>query len=363
MFLHQAINACGMSLIAYYHNEAAAGKDICDSHFSHQQSRVEAYITEGEGGRKVSTLKQLAIALSTKCVRNTTVLLVKPKYDAPFMTAKVAPINGISTFLAATYNHHSSNPTVSFFHNLGQSVPSLIKKLTTAPCSSHEQDPLGNAGDNFSGCKVHFHNMGSERYITKERSRYASIPAKKSKRQMKKEEMDYTKSEAIKEICSIFPQCELCHRHFKTLHCNEKHICNGSTRLSNAINTALHYANKVLATRDFTMDGQSAVMVASVRINEASVYASFEGNFCLSWAHCTKNQHPQMSKRVEEYIAQCWQEGLGQVVEGSTVKSRHKVSPDAVHARLVAKYADGHLLLSEVPVVGQIRLVYQRIGQ
>ena len=70
-----------------------------------------------------------------------------------------------------------------------------------------------------------------------------------------------------------------------------------------------------------------------------------------------------MSKRVEEYIAQCWQEGLGQVVEGSTVKSRHKVSPDAVHARLVAKYADGHLLLSEVPVVGQIRLVYQRIGQ
>ena len=215
------------------------------------------------------------------------------------------------------------------------------------------------AGDNFSGYKVHFHNMGSERYITKERSRYASIPAKKSKRQMKKEEMDYTKSEAIKEICSIFPQCELCHRHFKTLHCKEKHICNGSTRLSKAINTALHYANKVLATRDFTIDGQSAVMVASVRTNEASVYASFEGN-CLGWTHCTKNLHPQVSKRVEEYIAQCWQEGLGQ---GSTVKSRHKVSPDAVHARLVAKYADGHLLLSEVPVVGQIRLVYQRIGQ
>ena len=55
MFIHQAVSACGMSLIAYYHNEAAAGKDKCDSHFSHQQSSVEAYIREGEGRRKVST--------------------------------------------------------------------------------------------------------------------------------------------------------------------------------------------------------------------------------------------------------------------------------------------------------------------
>ena len=359
MFIHQAVSACGMNLIAYYHNEAAAGKDICDSHFSHQQSRVEAYISEGEGGRKVSTPKQLAIALSTKCVKNTTVLLVKPKYDPPFMTAKVAPINGISTFLAATY----SNPTVSFFHNLGQSVPSLIKKLTTAPCSSYEQDPFGNPGTNFSGCKVQFHNMGSERHTTRARSRYTSIPAKKSKRQLKKEEMECTKMEAIKEIYSIFPQCELCHRHFKSAYCKKKHKCKGSTSQSNAIRTALHYADKVLATRDFTLDGQSEVMITTVRTNEVSVHASFEGNFHLGWAHCTKNQHPQLSKRVEEFIAQCWQEGLGQAVEGSTVKSRHKVSAEAVQARLVAQYTGGLLLLSEVPVVGQIRLVYQKIGQ
>ena len=179
--------------------------------FSHQQSRVEAYISEGKGERKASTPKQLAIALSTKCVRNTTVLLVKPKYYPPFMTAKVAPINGISTFLTATYNHHSSNPTVSFFHNLGPAVPSLIKKLTTAPCFSYEQDPFGNPGDNFSECKVQFHNKGSERHTTKARSRYTRTPAKKSKRQLKKEEMDCTKTEAIKEICSIFPHCELCY--------------------------------------------------------------------------------------------------------------------------------------------------------
>ena len=213
MFIHQAVSACGMSLIAYFHNEAAAGKDVCDSHFSHQQSRVEAYISEGKGGRKASTTIQIAIALSTKCVTNTTVLPVKPKYDAPSMTAKVAPINGSSTFLAATYNHHSGNPTVSFFHNLGQSVPSLIKKIDHCPCFSYEQDAFGNPGDKFSGCKVPFHNKGSERHTTKACSRY-QYPAKKSKQQLKKEEMDCTKTEAIlKEIpvCSIFPHCELCY--------------------------------------------------------------------------------------------------------------------------------------------------------
>ena len=52
-----------------------------------------------------------------------------------------------------------------------------------------------------------------------------------------------------------------------------------------------HYANIALATRDFTMDGQSAVMITTVRTDEVSVYASFEGNFQLGWAHCTKNQH------------------------------------------------------------------------
>ena len=54
---------------------------------------------------------------------------------------------------------------------------------------------------------------------------------------------------------------------------------------------------------------------------------------------------------------------MGQAVEGSTVKSQHKVSAGAVQARLVAQYPGELLLLLEVPVVGQIRLVYQKIGQ
>ena len=30
-----AAGAAGLECIAYYHNEAAAGKDVCDTHFSH----------------------------------------------------------------------------------------------------------------------------------------------------------------------------------------------------------------------------------------------------------------------------------------------------------------------------------------
>ena len=70
--------------MAYYHNEAQSGKDVCDTHFSHQQTRVDAYLAQGDGGRKISTPKQLAVALMTTSVSNTTVLLVKPDFQAPF---------------------------------------------------------------------------------------------------------------------------------------------------------------------------------------------------------------------------------------------------------------------------------------
>ena len=39
---------------------------------------------------------QLAVALNSKCVKDTTVLLVKPKHDAPFISTKVPAIQGIS---------------------------------------------------------------------------------------------------------------------------------------------------------------------------------------------------------------------------------------------------------------------------
>ena len=168
--------------------------------------------------------------------------------------------------------------------------------------------------------------------------------------------------EAIKEICSIFPQCQLCHRHFKSAYCKTRHRCKASARQSNAISTALHYADKVFATRDFTLDGQSEVMITTVGTNEVSVHASFEGNFHLGWAHCTKNQHSQLSKRVEEFAMLAGRFGTG-------CRGKHKAGIKCLQRQckpdlsLLLNTQGGLLLLSEVPVVGQIRLVYQKIGQ
>ena len=61
-------------LMAYYHNDAQSGKD---THFPHQQMHVDNYLVLGEEGRKVSTPKQLAVALMENRLLNTTVLLVK----------------------------------------------------------------------------------------------------------------------------------------------------------------------------------------------------------------------------------------------------------------------------------------------
>ena len=161
MYLHQAAIACGMTLVTYYYNEVAAGKDVCDSHFAHQQLRVEAYIAEGEWGRKAPTPKQLAVALSTKCVKNTTVL-VKPKHDCPFMAANFPQSKAFQPIWLLIMTTILKPLNVSFFHNLGQSVPSYITKLIPASFDSHDQNPFGNPGVNSSGCRVQFHNMYSE---------------------------------------------------------------------------------------------------------------------------------------------------------------------------------------------------------
>eukprot|EP00731_Ephydatia_muelleri_P035197 Em0104g3a len=138
MFVHQAVSSTGMELLAYHHNEAAAGKDVCDTHFAHQQARLDAYISEGDGGRKVSTAKQ---------------------------STNVAAIQGIMNFYSIEYN--SEKQKVMFYRNLGQSVPSVCRKMVTAPLSSNDEDPFGNSGKNFSGSTVMLHNLGSKKLTTR----------------------------------------------------------------------------------------------------------------------------------------------------------------------------------------------------
>lgn len=48
LLLPHVCSAAGLKLVAYYHNEAQSGKDICDTHFSHQQTQGSRCIF-GEG--------------------------------------------------------------------------------------------------------------------------------------------------------------------------------------------------------------------------------------------------------------------------------------------------------------------------
>ena len=50
-FLPYVSSAAGLKLVGYFHNEAQSSKDVCDTHFSHQQTQVDAYLAQGEGGR------------------------------------------------------------------------------------------------------------------------------------------------------------------------------------------------------------------------------------------------------------------------------------------------------------------------
>ena len=339
MFVHQAVSSTGMELLAYHHNEAAAGKDVCDTHFAHQQARVDAYISEDDGGRKVSTAKQLAVALSTKSVKNTIVLLVKPKQDAPFRSTNVAAIQGIMNFYSIEYN--SEKQKVMFYRNLGQSVPSVCRKMVTAPLSSNDEDPFGNSGKNFSGSTVMLHNLGSKKVIERACSKYKRRSVDLSKRKQKKIEEEHKVKRALEEIAEIYPQFKKCLYHFKNVVTLNKYKCSGPQVRKDAISLAMCNANTILGTRDFSVGGQ-ATAVISTTIG-LSTYASFEGNFFPGWAHCRKSMHPQLTTRVEEFIAKCWQEGESKIVNGKKVKSRLKVSAEAVQSRLVAQYEEGQL--------------------
>ena len=48
--------------IAYYHNEVHVqrGNNVCDTHFSHQQTQVEAYLVQGKKWRKKRIYVQAA---------------------------------------------------------------------------------------------------------------------------------------------------------------------------------------------------------------------------------------------------------------------------------------------------------------
>ena len=151
LLLPYVCSAAGLKLVAYYHNEAQSGKDVCDTHFSHQQTHVNTYLIQGEGGRKVSTPKQLAVALMENPIMNTTVLLLKLDFKAPYRSTVVPCVSGISDFYAAQYvTTVNEEKIVRFYNSLGQKVPSKCVSIPSCE-ASHE---IGSKSVNFTGVTV-----------------------------------------------------------------------------------------------------------------------------------------------------------------------------------------------------------------
>eukprot|EP00731_Ephydatia_muelleri_P014407 Em0008g127a len=350
--------AAGLECIGYYHNEAAAGKDVCDTHFSHQQARVDAYIAEGSGGRKVSTAKQLVAALSYKLVKNTTVLL-KPDFMAPFQSSNLKTIPGIASFYATQYittttviqgieKHVTS---ANCFKNLGQSIPSkTVTLLPTIAPASVDVNPVQQAGANFTGVHICMNSdLDQDRAVlSKTQKRYKR--KKSNRHSITRERLKKNEEEAavkLSEINAIYP-------HFKSEVFLRKHICGGAFLPKDALNVAMRFADSILATRDFTVSGCVASMSTLFASADSPMYATFECNFKVGWAQTRKAMLPEFSSKVRTFIAHCWQEGIA---------GHAKVSADAVVVRLTEEYLAGNIRLAELPVVGQVRTSYQSIGQ
>ena len=359
LLLPHVCSAAGFKLVAYYHNEAQSGKDVCDTHFSHQQTQVEAYLTQGEGGRKISTPKQLAVALMEKSTINTTVLLIKPNFKAPYRSAVCPSIKGTSEFYVAQYitNNTSNQQNILLYNCLGQTIPSAHVHLPSCHASSLIT-LMGEDGINFTGVTVLL-NSDNDDACTKvrmEKKRYTKRTKCTSKRELQKMEQQREHEEALRQIKALYPQCSKCHYHLKSQKLLDKHICDGAQQCLDALSIAMRHADKLLAQMNLTVHG--AIQKASlIGTGDEMPFTTFEPNFYSGWAYTRKNMHPELTTKVKTIINECWKAGenkdLGNV----------KISADGVFARLEEMETQKVIKLSELPLPGKIRVVYQTIGR
>ena len=333
--------------MAYHHNAAQSGKDICDTHFFHQQTQVDAYLVKGSGGRKVSTPKQLTVALIDSSVSNATILLLKPDFKAPYRSAAIPSIPSIC------YNCEKQQ-MVRFYNCLGQKVPSICIPIPSCPAKSLIT-PMGTQGINFMGVTVLLNSdsENTQMQARKDQNRYRRRTKGLNKREGQRLKKQCEDDEALKAIQEVYPQCADCLHHFKSQRVLGKHICSGRMESRDALTNAMQHADKLLVSMDFTVDG--AIAQAS-HIFETR-YTTFEPNFHAGWAHTRKSMHPDLTARVISIIHDCWKAGetkdLGKV----------KISADGVFSRLEELQLQHAIRLSELPLAGKIRAVYQSIGQ
>ena len=160
---------------------------------------------------------------------------------------------------------------------------------------------------------------------------------------------------ALQRIRAQYPQCGECLYHFKSLQLLVKHVCGGVVMPHDVLSSAMKHANQLLSRMDFSVEG--AVDRASSMFNTEVTYATFESNFYAGWAHTRKCMHPELTSKVSGIIHQCWQAG------NSTELGKVKISVDGVFARLDEMQLQKVIRISELPLAGNIRSVYQSIGR
>ena len=177
---------------------------------------------------QVSTAKQLAIALANMSVSNTTVLLVKPNFQAPCRAAQIPPVPGITEFYAAQYATSAEGKQhIQFYHSLGQNIPSVYISIPSCHACSLIT-PIDVEGVNFTGVSVTLNSdsEGGSVQAMKDKNRY-----RKRSNDMSKREVQHLKKqkdqEALKRVREVYPQCSKCLYHFKSPKLLEKHICYG----------------------------------------------------------------------------------------------------------------------------------------
>ena len=116
---------------------------------------------QGDGGRKVSTPKQLAVALFNTSVSNTTVLLVKPNFQAPYYAAAIPTVVGISEFYAAQYVTSVGKQQVQFYNCLEQKTPSACVSIPLCSLIT----PMGAEGINFTGVTVTLNSVSNSGFM------------------------------------------------------------------------------------------------------------------------------------------------------------------------------------------------------
>eukprot|EP00731_Ephydatia_muelleri_P022919 Em0015g502a len=269
LLLPYVCSAAGLRLVAYYHNEAQSGKDVCDTHFSHQQSRVEAYLVQGNGGRKVSTPKQLAVALMEKSLSNTTVLLVKPDFKAPYRSKVIPAISGISEYYAAQYATTDGQQHIKFYNCLGQKMPSACVPIPSCHATSLI-NAMGEEGINFTGVAVLLNSFSESTgvQVRKDKGRYKKRTKGISQREMQRVQKQHEDEEALKRIQAVYPQCTVCLYHFKSQLLLAKHVCSGVMEHQDVLSIAMRLdelqSQKMIRLSELPVAGKIRVVYQTI---------------------------------------------------------------------------------------------------